>query len=152
MAVSGKEIQKLREETGAGVMACKKALDEAGGNYEKALEILKAQGAVIAAKKAGREASEGLVEAYIHGGGRVGVLVEVNCETDFVARNPEFKELAHDIALQISAMAPETVEELLAQSFIKDDKLTIQELVHSKVGKLGENIQIRRFTRYALGE
>lgn len=150
--ISGAEIQKLREETGAGVMACKRALEEAKGDMAKAIEILKEEGAAIAAKKSGRNASEGLVEVYMHGKGRIGVMVEVNCESDFVARNPEFKDLAHDIALQISAMAPKSVEELLEQNFIKDDSQKISQLVISKIAKLGENIQIKRFIRYSLGE
>ncbi len=150
--VKMEEIQKLREETGAGVMDCKKALEESEGDYGKALAALRERGAVVAAKKAARAAKEGLVEAYIHGKGRIGVLVEVNCETDFVARNPEFKELAHDIAMQIAAMNPADVDELMEQDFVKDPSMTIRKLVESKVGKIGENIQIGRFVRYALGE
>ncbi|MDO8513670.1 MAG: translation elongation factor Ts [bacterium] len=152
MAISSELIQKLREKTGAGIMACKKALDETRGDFDKAVGFLSVQGATIAAKKSERVAKEGSVEAYIHGKGRIGVMVEVNCETDFVARNPEFIELVHDVAMQISAMNPVNVDELLSQEYIKDPSLTIKQLIESKVAKLGENIQIGRFTRYALGE
>lgn len=151
MAITSADVQKLREVTGAGIMACKKALEEAQGDLKKAQEILGAQGAMIAAKKAQRDAKEGLVETYTHGGGRIGVLVEVNCETDFVSRNPEYKELAHDIALQISAMKPANLDELLDQDFIKDPSMTIRQMLEAKIAKLGENIQIGRFTRYELG-
>lgn len=151
MAITSADIQKLREETGAGIMACKKALESAGGDFKKASTILQEQGAMIAAKKADRAAKQGLVECYVHGGGRIGVVVEVNCETDFVARNPEFKALAHDVAMQISAMNPASVEELLNQEFIKDPSMTIAKLLESRIAKLGENIQIRRFSRYELG-
>jgi elongation factor Ts len=152
MAISSQEVQKLREETGVAIMACKKALEEANGDFAKACELLKERNAMVAAKKADREASEGLIEAYIHGGGKIGVMVEVNCETDFVARNPEFKELAHDIALQISAMNPQDVEELLEQEFIKDPSVTINKLIQSKIAKLGENIKLKRFVRYSLSK
>lgn len=152
MTITSADVQKLREATGAGIMACKKALEAAEGDFNKAVDLMKAQGATIAAKKSGRTAKEGLVETYVHGGGRIGVLVEVNCETDFVARNPEFKELAHDIAMQISAMNPVNVEELMEQDFIKDSSLKINKLVESKITKLGENIQVTRFTRYGLGQ
>lgn len=151
MAITSAEIQKLREETGAGIMACKKALEEAKGDFSKAAAILQEQGAMIAAKKAQRAAKQGLVECYVHGGGRIGVVVEVNCETDFVARNPEFKEMAHDIAMQISAMKPQNVSELLEQEFIKDPSMTIDKLLESRIAKLGENMQIRRFSRFELG-
>lgn len=152
MSVTMEEVQKIRQESGAGVMDSKKALEEAGGDYKKALDILKKRGAIVAAKKAARSAEQGLIEAYVHGKGKIGVLAEVNCETDFVARNPEFQELAHDIALQVSAMKPASVEELLAQPYIKDDSITIKDLINSKVGKLGENIRVKRFIRYELGE
>ncbi len=152
MAITSADIQKLREQTSAGIMACKKALEEAKGDFNKATALLKEQGAVIAAKKSGRAANQGLVETYVHGGGKIGVLVEVNCETDFVARNPEFKDLAHDIAMQISAMNPVSVDELLEQDYIKDSSLKVKQLLESKIAKLGENIQITRFTRYGLGQ
>jgi elongation factor Ts len=145
------DIAELREQTGMGLMDVKKALDEADGNKPKALELLKERGAHIMNKKADRHASEGLIEAYVHSG-KIGVLVEINCETDFVARSETFKEFAHDLSLQISSMAPATVEELLEQSFIKDSKLTIAGYLANVTGKLGEKVVISRFTRFTLGE
>ncbi len=160
-------IKALREEMGAGVMDAKRALEEAQGNLEKAREILRERGVASAAKKAGRSANEGLVEAYIHGGGRVGVIVEVNCETDFVARTDDFKELAHNLAMQVAAMNPKYVDEadilddekadptevvLMSQPYIKDASLSIKDVVLEAAGRLGENIKIKRFTRFALGE
>jgi elongation factor Ts len=156
-------IKELRERTSAGVMDCKKALDESNGNVDKAEQILKEQGIASAAKKAGRDTDQGLIETYIHSGGRIGAMVEVNCETDFVARTKEFSDLAHDIAMQIAAMNPSTLEEnntdiesdnssLLQQPFIKDPSKNIQELINETVGKLGENIRVRRFKRFSLGE
>jgi|TARA_Y100000588_G_C13964404_1_gene800152 elongation factor Ts len=156
-------IKELRERTSAGVMDCKKALDESNGDVDKAEQILKEQGIASAAKKAGRDTDQGLIETYIHSGGRIGAMVEVNCETDFVARTKEFSDLAHDIAMQIAAMNPSTLEEnntdaesdnssLLQQPFIKDPSKNIQELINETVGKLGENIRVRRFKRFSLGE
>lgn len=145
------DITELRERTGMGIMDVKKALDEANGDKNKALETLKERGATIMEKKSGRTAAEGMIEAYVHGG-RIGVLLEVNCETDFVARGDAFREFAHDVALQISSMAPATVEELLEQPFIKDAKLTIADLLRDVTGKIGERIVIKRFVRYVLGE
>ena len=148
-------------------MDCKRALDESNGNVDKAEELLKEQGIASAAKKAGRDTDQGLIETYIHSGGRIGAMVEVNCETDFVARTQEFSDLAHDIAMQVAAMNPLTVEEkksdtanneevenasLLQQPFIKDPSKNIQELINETVGKLGENIRVRRFRRFSLGE
>lgn len=160
------QIKALRAETGAGVMDCKRALADSDGNVEKAKEILREQGIAAATKKASRATNEGLVESYIHSGGRIGAIVEVNCETDFVARTDEFKGLAHDLAMQIAAMSPShidisSVEDgdslppesfLMQQTFIKDPSRTIRDLVNEAVGKLGENIQVRRFTRFSLGE
>ena len=165
MVVDNSKIKQLREETGAPVMDCKRALDEAGGNIEGAKQKLRERGAAIAEKKAGRVAAQGMVNSYIHGGGRIGVLVEVNCETDFVARSDDFKMLVREIAMQIAATDPRWIgnEEdapaeypenelpLLKQPFIRDEKRTIQELVNEAIGKLGENIVVRRFTRYELG-
>ncbi len=111
MAVTVEQIKRLREATGAGILDCRKALEEAGGDFDKAVEILRKKGAAKAAKKAGREAKEGIIDVYSHGGGRIGVMVELNCETDFVARTEEFRHLAHEIALQIAAMAPRYVSE-----------------------------------------
>jgi elongation factor Ts len=145
------DIAELREMTSMGLMDVKKALEETNGDKKKALEILAEKGASVMEKKAGRHAAEGVIEAYVHGG-RIGVLVEVNCETDFVARGELFKEFAHDLALQISSMAPATVEDLLAQPFIKDAKLTIAQYLADVTGKIGEKIVISRFSRYTLGE
>jgi len=165
MAIDTSKIKQLREETGAPVMDCKRALEESSGNLEQARQWLRGRGAAIAEKKAGRVASQGVVESYIHGGGRIGVIVEVNCETDFVARSDDFKRLVHDIAMQIAATDPKSIgnEEtppadvpedaipLLKQPFIRDEKRTIQELVHEAIGKLNENIVVRRFSRFELG-
>ena len=145
------DIAELREQTGMGLMDVKKTLDEANGDKKQALELLKERGAHIMNKKAGRHAAEGLIEAYVHVG-KIGVLLEVNCETDFVARSETFKEFAHDLSLQISSMAPETVEELLEQAFIKDSKLTIGGYLRDITGKLGEKVVVSRFTRFTLGE
>jgi elongation factor Ts len=166
MPVSVDDIKALREQTGAGVMDCRNALDEADGNLEKAIGLLREKGLSKGQKRSDREIGQGLVEAYIHGG-RIGALVEINCETDFVARTDVFKELAHDVAMQIASMAPAGVtpddlpdgiegepEELalLTQPFIKDPSKTIQDLVNEAVTATGERIEIRRFTRYELGE
>lgn len=140
-------IKKLREETSVSIADCKKALEESGGDYKKALAWLAKRGAEIAEKKAERETSQGIVEAYVHGGGKVGVLVTILCETDFVARTDEFKALAHEIALQISAMEPKDVPALLKQEYIRDPKLTIEDLIKQTIGKIGENIQVREFSR-----
>ena len=196
--ISAKIVKELREKTSAGMMDCKKALQEANGDIAKAEEALKKKGLVTAAKKSGRIATEGIVEAYIHMGGKLGILVEVNCETDFVARRSEFQELARSIAMQIAACPqvqfinaadiPSEVSEkekkiemakddlgnkpleikekivegriqkklkemvLLDQPFIRDSSITIEELVKKNISSLGENIQIRRFERFVLGE
>ncbi|ACN98134.1 translation elongation factor Ts [Sulfurihydrogenibium azorense] len=197
MAVDAKLVKTLREMTGAGMLECKAALEEANGDLEAAVEILRKKGIAKAAKKAGRETKEGLIHSYIHAGGRIGVLLELNCETDFVARNDLFKELANEIALQIAAMKPQYVKRedvprevvekegeiareaaiaegkpphiaekiaegklekfykevcLYEQPYIKDDKKTIEELIKEYIAKIGENIQVRRFCRYELGE
>ena len=196
--ISAKIVKELREKTSAGMMDCKKALQEANGDFAKAEEALKKKGLVTAAKKSGRIATEGIVEAYIHMGGKLGILVEVNCETDFVARRSEFQELARSIAMQIAACPqvqfinaadiPAAVSEkekkvemakddlgnkpleikekivegriqkklkemvLLDQPFIRDSSITIEELIKKNISSLGENIQIRRFERFVLGE
>ncbi len=196
--VEAKAVKNLREKTGAGMMDCKKALVESEGNVDEAIAWLRQKGLASAGKKAGRVASEGLVESYIHTGGRIGILVEVNCETDFVARRDEFKELARNIAMQIAAcpnvefvstegIDPATIEKereiemgredlakkpdnikekivqgridkrmkelsLVDQPYIKDQAITVGELVKQSVALMGENIQIRRFTRFVLGE
>ena len=145
------DIAELRDMTGMGLMDIKKALEEADGNRPKAMELLKERGAKIMDKKSDRTVGEGLIEAYVHAG-RIGVILEVNCETDFVSRSETFKEFAHDLALQISSMKPSTVEELLEQPFIKDSKMTIGDYLRDATSKLGERIVIARFQRYLLGE
>ena len=197
MATTTEMIKTLRERTGAGILDAKKALDEMGGDMEKAFDMLREKGLAKAAKKATREVREGLVEPYIHLGGKIGVLVEINCETDFVARNEQFKELAHDLALHIAAAAPRYVtrdevdgaelekerqiyiaaakeegkpdniaqriadgklnkyyEEnvLLEQAFVKNPDVKIEDLVKEAIAKLGENIVVRRFARFVIGE
>jgi len=147
-------------------MDCKKALTEAGGNIDKACELITQRGLAIARKKSERSAEQGLIECYVHTGNHLGVMVELNCETDFVARTPEFKELAHNIALQISAMSPRYIAEdevpadaeddpaaicLLIQPFIKDPAKSIQDIITETVAKTGENIKVRRFVRFELG-
>ena len=160
MAISADRVKELREKSGAGVMDCKRALQEADGNLDRAMELLREQGLAQVAKRAGREAMQGVVESYIHGGGRIGVLVEVNCETDFVARTPDFRDLAHDIAMQIAAQNPSSIDgesddpmalPLLKQPFIKDPGRTIADLVRDTAAKTGENIVVRRFARFELG-
>ncbi len=168
MDVNVEMIRDLRQKTGAGVMDCKKALEQSDGDGDKAEEALREQGLSNAAKKVGRETKEGLVEAYIHTGGRVGALVQLDCETDFVARTPEFKELAHNLAMQVAAMPStsyiskdeiEGTEErpleeisLLDQSYIKDPSRTVNDIVQDAVARVGENVKIRRISRFALGE
>ena len=196
--ISAKLVKELREKTGAGMMDCKKALAENDGNMEKAIEWLRQKGIMSAGKKEGRIAAEGLVDSYIHTGGRIGVLVEVNCETDFVARREEFQALVRNIAMQIAACPnveyvkvediptevgekekeiemgrddlegkPDKIKEkivqgrvdkrlkeisLMPQPYIRDQSITVEELVKQSVAQLGENIQVRRFTRFVLGE
>ncbi len=197
MSISAKDVKDLREKTGAGMMDCKKALTETNGDVEKAIEFLRKQGMADAAKKAGRIASEGMVHAYIHGEGRIGVMLEVNCETDFVARTDKFKGFVNDVALHIAAAnprwlsrdevnqaamdkeraflteqakesgKPENIIEkmvegrmskfyqencLLDQGFVKNPDQTVGDLVKSMIADIGENISVRRFTRYELGE
>lgn len=150
MDINATQVKELRERTGIGLMDAKKALVEAAGDMDKAIAVLKEKGAAVADKKASRAASEGIVETYTHAG-RIGVTVEVNCETDFVARNPEFREFAHDVAMQIASMAPASVDDLYEQPFIKNPSLTMREVRNSLVQKIGENIQIKRFIRFELG-
>ena len=195
--ISANAVKELREKTGAGMMDCKKALSEAEGDFTKAEELLRKKGLAAAAKKASRVASEGAVGSYVHMGGKIGVLVEVNCETDFVARNEAFQTLVKDVAMQIAASAPLYVRReevpaevvakeleiakaqareqkkpdaivekiaqgkvdkyfkevcLLEQPFVKDDKKSVQEMINEAVAKIGENIQVRRFSRFVLGE
>jgi elongation factor Ts len=194
--VSLEDIQKLRTRTSMGMMDCKKALEEAGGDMEKAIDFLRKKGAKVAAKRGDNETGQGLVYAYIHPGGGVGVLVELNCETDFVARNEAFTALASDLGMHIAAMKPlyldptsvnqewlekektlikeQLIEEgkkpefvdkivegkvnklysdvcLLQQKFVKNDKLSVEEMLQEVIGKMGENVKIRRFVRYEIG-
>ena len=194
---SAKDVKDLRERTGAGMMDCKKALVESNGDVEKAIDFLREKGLAAAAKKAGRIAAEGLVTSYIHGGGRIGVLVEINCETDFVAKTAEYQEFCRDIAMQIAASSPEYVRReevpedvleheraiarqqaindgkpekildkivegriekyykevcLLEQVFIKDNDKTVQQVITDRIATIGENISVRRFVRYQVGE
>lgn len=147
-----KDIQQLREETGARVIDCKKALEEAQGNLEKAKEIVAAKGLARAEKKSDREVSQGYVASYTHNTGKVAAMVEILCETDFVAKNEEFQTMARDIAMQISAMNPANLKELLAQDFIKDPSVTIETLVKTLSGKIGERMVINRFVRFELSQ
>lgn len=168
MEITTQMIKALREETGAGVMDAKRALEEANGDSGRAKEILREKGVAAAAKRSDRETSMGVVESYIHAGGRIGVLVEINCETDFVANTEDFRTLARNIAMQIAAMNPQLIspeerdghveiegsdEEvcLLAQPFIRDPGHTIGQLVQDAIAKTGENIRVRRFVRFELG-
>lgn len=197
MAISTEQIKELRAATGAGILDCRKALEQANGDFDKAVDVLREKGLAKAAKRASREASDGVIEMYSHGNGRVGVMVELNCETDFVARSEAFRTLAHEIALQIAAMSPQYISNddipadvleheraiarkqaldegkpekivdrivegrlkkfkdevcLLNQTSIRDDKVTIQDMINEAVVSLGENIIVRRFVRWTLGE
>ncbi len=195
--IDASAVKELREKTGAGMMDCKKALSECGGDMQKAIERLREKGLAQAAKKAGREASQGIIDSYVHLGGRIGVLIEVNCETDFVARNEEFRSLVHDLAMQVAAANPQYVSRedipagilekekeiqknralsegkpagvvdrmvagrmekfyqevcLLDQPFIRDEDTKIEDLIKQKIARTGENIKVRRFARFELGE
>jgi elongation factor Ts len=197
MAVTAEQVKELREATGVGILECQKALKEVDGDYNKAVDLLREKGLAKAAKRANRDASEGTLELYTHGGGRLGVMVEVNCETDFVAKTDGFREFAHEIAMQIAATAPLYVKEdeipadvleherqiavgaakaegkpeamlekiaagrvdkyknevcLLRQPYIRDESLTVEKLLNDKIAAMGENIVIRRFARWELGE
>jgi len=159
-------IKELREQSGAGIMDCRSALVSTEGDMEKALEVLKEKGLLKAQKKAERATGQGLVEAYIHTAGRIGAMIEVNCETDFVARTDEFREVAHCLAMQVAALSPQFISEeeipegvevepqevcLLLQPYIKDSTKSVKDVIMETVAKVGENIQVRRFTRYELG-
>lgn len=141
------DIKKIREITGISVEAVRKALSEADGKIERALEILKKQGVEVAAKKSERETGEGLIFSYIHSNGKIGVLLKLLCETDFVARNEQFKKLGHELAMHIAAMNPQDAEELLAQPYIRDQDITVDYLIKNYIAKLGENIRISEFCR-----
>jgi elongation factor Ts len=152
MKVTVNQIKKLREKTGCGVADCRQALEESGGDLKKAQGILKEKGVAVARKRAGKEANQGLVETYVHNEGKIGVMVEVNCETDFVARTDDFKKFVHELAMQIAAMKPKDVDELLTQTYIRDQEKTIKDLLKETLAKTGENIKIKRFCRYELGK
>jgi len=152
MKIDSKEVQRLRAETNAGVMDCKRALEDAAGDYDKAKDLLRERGLASAARKAGREAKEGTVASYVHAGGRIGAIVEIASETDFVARGEEFQRLAQEVAMQVAAMAPTDIDELYAQAYIRDASKTIKDLVSAVAVKTGENVSVRRFQRFALGE
>jgi len=145
-------LKKLRNETSVSLADCRKALGETKNDYKKALDILKKSGLEKAAKKAERETSQGIIGSYIHQNGRVGVLVEVLCETDFVALTDEFKNLVHEIGMQIAAMNPKDVSSLLKQEYIRDPKETMDIVIKGVIAKLGENIVIKRFQRFEIGE
>ena len=139
------KVKDLRTRTGVSFSEVKKALDEADGDVARAMEVLKAHGVAVAAKKSSREVKEGVVDAYIHATKKLGALVEVLCETDFVARNVEFQKLAHELVMEVAATKPGTLEDLLSQPFIKDQDITVKDFINQYVAKLGENIQIGRF-------
>ncbi len=151
MNISLDMLKKLREETSAGVSDCRQALEDAAGDYAKAKKLLDERGLEKAAKKAGKETGDGIIEAYVHGN-KVGVLVEVRCETDFVARTDDFKHLAHELALQIAAMNPKDLDELLKSPYIRNSSQTIEMVIKATIAKVGENITVGRFTRIVLGE
>ena len=160
------KVKELRKQSGAGVMDCRKALVKAAGDTNKALQILREEGLLLAKKKAERSATEGMIEAYIHCGGHIGAMIEVNCETDFVARTEEFKGLAHNLAMQVAAMNPQFISEdevpeeadiepqascLLLQPYIKDNSKTVQDIIIETIARLGENIKVGRFAKFELG-
>lgn len=148
--ISIEQIKELRELTGAGVLECQKALAVAGGDQKKALEILRQKGAEVAEKKKERVTTNGLIECYVHAGGKIASMVELLCETDFVARNEEFKNLAHELAMQVAAMNPKNIKELLKQEYIRDPSKKVGDLVNELIGKIKENIKINRFVRFEL--
>ena len=152
MANTKDDVKRLREETGAGVMDCKRALEETKGDFEKARSLIKDRGLEKAQKKSDREAKEGLVEAYVHAGGRIGAMVELSSETDFVARNPDFQKLAKELAMQVAAMDPKDVDELLEQVYIRDASKKVGDLVTGIAATTGENVRVRRFKRFQLGQ
>ncbi|MDP3900764.1 MAG: translation elongation factor Ts [bacterium] len=148
--VSIEQVKELREITGISVSECKKALEESGGDIGKAKAWLRERGKEIANKKSSREAGEGRVEGYVHQTGKVGVLLDLRCETDFVAKADTFRTLAHEVAMQIASMKPESIEELMEQSYIKDSSRTVKDLITEAVAQLGENIKVERFSRFEI--
>ena len=151
MKISIVDLKKLRQDSSAGVSDCRRALEDADGNYGKAKKLPAERGLEKAAKKEGKETSQGIIESYVHQD-RVGVLVELRCETDFVARTDEFKHLAHELALQVASMNPKDVAALLAEEYIRDTSMKIADLVKLTIAKVGENISVARFARIALGD
>ncbi len=143
------DVQKLREATGAGVMECKKALIDASGDFDKAAALIRERGLTKAGGKSERKTGAGLIESYVHNE-RVGVLLEIRCETDFVSRSENFHKLSRDLAMQIAAMNPENVDDLLKQAYIKDESLTVEETIKQAIAKFGENIRLERFCRYEI--
>ncbi|MEX2599677.1 MAG: translation elongation factor Ts [Dehalococcoidia bacterium] len=167
MQASVESIRELRDRTGAGIMDAKRALEAVDGDMDKAEAALREKGIARAANKADRTASEGIIDSYIHAGSRIGAMVELNCETDFVARTPDFQELAHNLAMQVAAMNPVYVDEtempaeetrkpeevcLLKQAFIKNSGQTVNDLIMDVRARVGENVKVSRFTRFSLGE
>lgn len=152
MTVDIQLLKQLRTETGVSLADCRKALEESGNDYKKALDWLQKHGLEKAGKKAERETSQGIIESYIHQNGKVGVLLEVLCETDFVARTDDFKHLTHEIAMQVAAMNPKDIPALLKQEYIRDSSKTVQDKIKQTIAKLGENIVVKRFQRFSLGE
>ncbi|MDP3982101.1 MAG: translation elongation factor Ts [bacterium] len=142
------QIKELREATGISLAQCKKALEQSRGDIEKARGLLREWGVSVAAKKEGREAGEGIIHAYVHQTGKVGVLVDVRCETDFVTRSEDFHALCHEVALQIAAMNPQDTQELLSQPYIKESSRTVKDLLTDTIAKVGENITVYRFSRF----
>lgn len=151
MAIDVNLIKQLREETGVGIADCREALEESKGDLEKAKQLLKKKGLDKASSKLKREVKAGLIDAYVHSG-RVGALVSIGCETDFVAKTEDFKNLTREIAMQVASMNPQDTEDLLSQAYIRDASLTIKDLINQAIAKLGENIQILSFTRAQLGK
>ena len=149
MEINKEIIQKLRDETGAGIMDCKKALEETDGDIEKAKEVIKEKGIIIASKKSERKTGAGFLKTYIHND-RVGVLMEIRAETDFAVKSDPFQKLAHELAMQIAAMDPEDVDELLEQPFVKNESKTVGEIIKEVVAEVGENINVKNFVRYEI--
>ncbi len=152
MAITAADIKALRDRTGAGMMDCKRALEDAGGDMDKGEELVKARGLAKAEKKSDRETKEGYIASYVHTNNKIASMVEILCETDFVARNPEFQTMAREVAMQVVSMDPKTVDELLAQEYLRNPSITIETLVKQLSGKIGEKFVVSRFVRYAVGE
>ncbi len=144
------DLKKIREITGASVDTIRKALEETDGGVEQAMALIRSRGEAIAAKKSGRQTGEGIISSYIHANGKVGVLVKILCETDFVARTEQFKKLGHELAMHIAAMSPENIEELLSQEYVRNQKITIDAFIKDYIAQLGENIKIGEFCRFEI--